>query len=227
MAEVDVLDREMFSEAEAARFLHVKQGTLHYWLEGGEVRGRTYRPIIRVEPTGRRSVTWAEFVEAGLLREYRRTHRVPMAKLRAVIDLLRERYGMPYPLADKRPYVSGRELLLEAQNASGLDPDFCLVAVASDQLILTPPSQSFIERVTWDADVAVAWRPHTENDSPVRIAPTQRFGKPQVNGISTEVLWEHVEAGEDEHEVAEAFGLELGDVRWALSYELSMHSRAV
>jgi hypothetical protein len=49
MATTTVLEREMFSEAEAARLLQVPQSTLHYWLEGG-VRGeRTYRPVIRPE----------------------------------------------------------------------------------------------------------------------------------------------------------------------------------
>jgi hypothetical protein len=93
MATVGVLNREMFSEAEAARLLRLPQSTLHYWLDGGDYRGKNYKPVIRVEPQGNRSVTWAEFVEAGLLREYRRTHRVPMGELRAFIDLLRERLG--------------------------------------------------------------------------------------------------------------------------------------
>lgn len=80
---VSVLDREMFTEAEAARLLRVPQRTLNYWLEGGEVRGRVYRPVIRTEPRGgHAAVTWAEFVEAGLLSEYRQTHRIPMAELR-------------------------------------------------------------------------------------------------------------------------------------------------
>jgi hypothetical protein len=58
-----VLDREMLTEAEAARLLRVPQRTLNYWLEGGEVRGRVYRPVIRTEPRGRHAaVTWAEFV---------------------------------------------------------------------------------------------------------------------------------------------------------------------
>jgi len=156
MSSVAVLDREMFAEAEAARLLRLPQGTLHYWLEGGERRGKTYRPVLRVEPRGERSVMWAEFVEAALLREYRRTLNVPMAELRAFIDLLRQNYGVPYPLADRRPYVVGRELVLEAQDAVGLDPEFCLVAAVRGQLILTPPSQSFVERVTWDGDAATA-----------------------------------------------------------------------
>jgi len=49
-----VLNREMFAEAEAARLLRLPQSTLHYWLEGGERRGKTYKPIIRVEQHGAR-----------------------------------------------------------------------------------------------------------------------------------------------------------------------------
>jgi hypothetical protein len=117
---VDVLDREMYSEAEAARLLRVAQGTLHYWLEGGTQRGRTYKPILRVGARGDRSVNWAEFVKAALLREYRRTHRVPMVELRQFIDLLREHYGVPYPLAHHQPFVRGHQLVYEAQEASGV-----------------------------------------------------------------------------------------------------------
>jgi len=225
MATMSVLDREMFSEAEAARLLRVAQSTLNYWLEGGVRRGKTYKPVIRVEPRGDRSaVTWAEFIEAGLLREYRRTHLVPMAELRAFIDLLRDRYGVPYPLAHHRPFIADRKLLLEAQDTVGLNAEFCLVAVASGQLILTPPSQSFVERVTWTDDVAAGWRPHDDPHSPVRMTPDVRFGRPAVHGVSTEVLWEHAEAGEDVEEMAEDFDLSSSDVRWALAYETSLRA---
>jgi uncharacterized protein (DUF433 family) len=210
----------MFAEAEAARLLRVPQSTLHYWLEGGERRGRLYRPIVRVEPTGRRVVTWGEFVESALLREYRR-QLVPMAQLRAFIDHLREDCDVPFPLAHEWPYVSGRELVLTAQQESGLDGEYWLVAQAGGQLILTSPSASFVRRVTFDSDVATAWRPHEDPSSPVRMTPDIRFGRPAVRGVSTEVIWEHDQAGEDVAEIAEAFGLREAEVRWALAYETS------
>jgi uncharacterized protein (DUF433 family) len=222
---VDVLEREMYSEAEAARLLQVAQNTLHYWLEGGEQRGKTYKPIIRLEPRGDRSpVTWAEFIEAGLLRQYRRQHRVPMAELRAFIDTLRERLGIPYPLAHARPYVGDRQLVMEAQDAAGLAAEFCLVAVVRNQLILTPASESFVQRVTWADDLAVQWRPHSDPRSPVRIDPEVRFGRPAIKGISTEIIWEHDLAGEDVDELADTFDLSVAEVRWALAYETSLHA---
>lgn len=225
MSPVTVLDREMFAEAEAARLLRVPQGTLHYWLEGGTQRGKAHRPIIRVAPTGSRVVTWAEFVEAGLLRSYRKL-RVPMAELRNFIDTLREEFGVPYPLAQRQPFVSGRQLVLEAQEAAHLDAEFCLVAFASGQLILTPWSQDFLERVHWEGDTAAGWRPHDDPASPVLITPEVRFGRPAVRGISTDVIWEHETAGEDIDEIADTFGLNADDVRWALAYETSVRAKA-
>jgi Protein of unknown function (DUF433). len=214
---VDVLERDLYSEAEAARLLRVPPSTLHYWLEGDHRRGKQYMPIIRVEPRGTRTVTWAEFVEAGLLREYRRTHRIPMPELRAFIDLLREKFGVPYPLAHQRPYVAGRDLVLEAQDAAGLDPELRLVVAVSGQLLLLPPSEAFVSRVTWEGDTAVGWRPDPE--SPVIISPEFRFGRPSIKGISTEVIWEQADVGEEIDDIATTYGLEPADVHWALAYE--------
>lgn len=221
---VSVLEREMYSEAAAARYLRVPQSTLHYWLEGGERRSKTYPPVIRPEPRGSHApVTWAEFIEAGLLRSYRRSG-IPMAELRAFIDLLRERYQIPYPLADRRPYISGRELVLKAQEDADLHPDFWLVAPVRDQLLLLPASDAFVRRVTWEGDAAVGWHPHEDQASPVRIDPELRHGRPAVGGVSTSVVWEHDEAGEDHDDIAEDFGLTVDQVRWALAFETSLRA---
>jgi uncharacterized protein (DUF433 family) len=224
---VTVLDREMFAAAEAARLLRVSQNTLNYWLEGGEYRGRRYRPVIREQARGSRApVTWAEFVEAGLLREYRRTHGVALAELRAFIDKMRQEFGVPYPLADQRPYVSGKELLAKVQDATGLDAEFCLVAAVRGQYVLTPAADSFYKRVTWEGDLAAAWRPHDDPHSPVIMRPGSRAGRPAVKGISTEIIWEHSEAGESVEDIAADFDLSEDDVRWALAYETSARARA-
>lgn len=216
-----VLDREMYTEAEAARLLRLSPSTLHYWLEGGHRRGRTYQPVIRPEPRGGRpDVTWAEFVEATLLKQYRRDANVPMRELRSFIDVLRRSIGVAYPLAHRRPFVtSGRALMMDAQRQADLPGDWWLVAEASDQLTLLSTADAFYRRVIWDDDVAGGWRVAGE-DSPVLIDPEVRFGRPQVAGISTEVLWEHNRAGEGDDEIAQAFGLGEAEVHWALAYEL-------
>ncbi len=141
----------MYSEGAAADLLGVAPSTLHWWLEGRVPR---YRPVIRIEPTGSRVVTWAEFVEAGLLRSYRRYHDVPLRELRDFIDRLRDEFQVPCPLADRRPY-NGQE-------------------------VLTAPGEEFFERVGWLGDTPATWRPHDDPASLVRINPLVRFGRPAV-----------------------------------------------
>ena len=135
--------------------------------------------MIRQRPKGAgAAVTWAEVVEAGLLRQYRRELKVPLPQLRVFIDLLREGFDLPYPLADQRPYASGKALVLEAQQAAGLPGEFWLVTVAGSQLLLTPASESFLRRARWEGEIATGWRPHDDQDSTVLIDPTIRFGRP-------------------------------------------------
>lgn len=221
MSEAVLLEREMYTEAEAARLLGAAQSTLHYWLDGKAGRsGKVHKPVIRLEPkSSSAAVTWAEFVAAGLLRQYRRELKVPLRELRMFIDLLREGFGVPYPLADRRPYASGRELVLEAQQAASLPGEFWLVTLAGGQALLTAPSESFLRRARFDGDIATGWRPHEDEGSSVLIEPDVRFGRPAVHGISTEVIWEHSDDGEDDAEIAQVFGLQLADVAWALAYE--------
>ena len=145
---VTILEREMYTEAAAARLLRVAPSTLHWWLEGRPPR---YRPVIRVEPTGSRNVTWAEFVEAGLLRSYRREHDVPLKELRDFIDRLREEFQVPYPLADRRPYVGSAGGSDRPPGPQSPRPEFCLVAVADRQVVLTAP-EGLHERVDWSGD---------------------------------------------------------------------------
>ena len=228
MASVDVaiLDREIYSAAEAAQILRVPPLTLMWWLDGTSRDGKVYPPVIRPETTGKRTLTWAEFVEAGLLRQYRRDLGVKLQELRGFIDGLRDATQVPYPLAHYRPWVGeGQRLVLEVQRKSELPGELWLVAQTAGQLVLTGPADSFLRRVDWLDELPVAWRPHLDEDSPIRCLPTQRFGRPSIKGISTEALMEHLDADEDEQDVAEAFDLDIADVRWARSFEESRRAQ--
>ncbi|MCV7236317.1 hypothetical protein [Mycobacterium branderi] len=219
MSTVSLLEREMYSEAEAARLLRVHQPTLHYWLEGKKWRGREYAPVIREEPTGKKTVTWAEFVEAGLLAQYRRQS-VPLDEVRRFIAILREQTGVPYPLATARPWVISRRLVIEAQKAAHLPAQYWLYAPVGDQPVMLPPAKDFLDRVKFENDEAVLWRPEGER-SPVVIDPQQRFGLPSVGGISTSVLKEYSDGGYSYQEIADEFGLTVREVEMAVAYELS------
>lgn len=223
-----ILLRELYSEADAARLLRLPQATLHYWLEGRIYRGRTYAPVLREASSAGHdrpwTVTWAEFIEAGALAQYRRDLRVPLAELRAFVRILREQFGLAYPLATKRPWTDGKKLVIEAQESSGLPDDLWLYAPVSGQYLLLPAGQAFLDRVEFDDDIAARWRPAIDPASTVVIDPDVRFGKPSVSGVSTEVLWEYSVDGYASEEIAAEFELARADVDWALSYELAQHA---
>lgn len=224
MAVVSVLDIELYAVSEAARLLGVPASTLKWWLEGREAGddGAGYAPVIRVEPTGSTAVTWGEFVEAGYLREYRRRHRVSLQHLRQVIDALRSEFGVPYPLAHFMPFVGpNRQLVLELEQQLDVPAALRMVAVVDGQQMLTPAAESFLERVEFaEDDPQWAERLYPVGKaSPVIIDPGYNFGAPTVDGISTEVLAELVDAGEPIEDVARDYDLAPERLRHALAYE--------
>ena len=147
-----------------------------------------------------------------------------MVELRAFIETLRDEMRVPYPLAHHQPFVSGKKLVVDAQQAANLDPEYYLVAPVGDQIMLTYPGQAFVDRVEWSGDIAASWRPHDDLRSPVRVSPTIRFGRPAVSGVSTLAIFEQAEAGASLDELAEDFELAVAEIRWAIAYENTRHA---
>jgi uncharacterized protein (DUF433 family) len=226
---VAVLNREMYSLSEAAGLLSTPEAPLHAttlkrWLEGDVRNGKKYSPVLRREPTGRDAVTWAEFVEAGLLKEYRRRD-VPLQRLRPMIDAMRSEFDIEYPLAHFRPLIdpASREVVLTLQTELGLDKKLFLVVRKGgmqSKLEFSEPVEAYLEKVDFD-ELAIAerFRPFGKQ-SPLVIDPQQSFGIPTVRGIRTEVLVEQFQAGEPIDRIADDFDLSRADVEEALRWEM-------
>jgi uncharacterized protein (DUF433 family) len=154
---------------------------------------------------------------------YRRSLGASMHSLRAFIEHLRDELGVPYPLADARPWVGpGRHLFISAQERAGLPPDlWACVEPQTGVMLLLPPAESFLERVEFDGEengVVVRVRP-SGPDSQVVIDPEVRFGSPTVCGIPTETIAEQVAAGDSIESVTRDFNLDLATVIDALRFE--------
>ncbi|HWG73391.1 MAG TPA: DUF433 domain-containing protein [Acidimicrobiales bacterium] len=195
--------------------------TLRWWLEGGVRHGRSYPPVIRPEPTGSKIVTWGELVEARYLLGYRRDPSVQLFELRRWINTVRAELGVPYPLADRRPWVGeGRHIMESAQRSSELPADLWAMWTAEGgQILLTSPAESFLDRVEFEGDEVARLRP-AGPDSPIVIDPLVRFGAATIAGIPTVAIAEQVQAGDPVEMVAEDFGLPLEEVVEVLTYEL-------
>jgi uncharacterized protein (DUF433 family) len=220
MTTIEVLDRTLYSTGEAAQFLQLPRGTLKRWLEGVTVSGRFYLPVIRDEPTGSDDVTWAEFVEAGFLREYR-ARGVSLQHMRPFVERARNRTGVPYPLAHFRPLIENRRLVYDLQQESNLEAGLYLVRPgrSQDEFQLAPPVEQFLLKVEFAPEGYVNRFMPQGPESPVAIDPERSFGIPQIRGVRTEALAEAVNAGEPVAEVADEWDLDRRDVKAALEWE--------
>ena len=224
---VSILERPVYGVSEAAALLGMRADRARAWLDGYERQGAQYAPVIRGEPTGEDVVTWGEFVELGYLREYRRKG-VPLQRLRPVIDELRREFDTPYPLATAKPYVLGKELVLELQEKNGIPLAIAIVIRSGQQILLAQDARRFFKKVEFDppghGDVR---RLHPAGlASPVVIDPLVRFGRPSVQGVATERLWELFDAGESIDEIAGGYDMPAEQVAAAIAYEEQLRSLA-
>ena len=159
-------------------------------------------------------------MELGYLREYRRKG-VPLQRLRPVIDEFRREFSTPYPLATAKPYVYGKEMVLELQQRNGIPSSIAIVVPSGQTIALSDEARRFIKKVEFDqpyqGDVR-RLRP-AGVASPVVIDPLVRYGRPTVAGVATERLWELHDAGEDITEIARGYDMAKELVRAAVPFE--------
>lgn len=224
---VSILERQVYGISEAAGLLGLPPERTRAWLDGYERRGVRYPPVIRVEPTGDDVVTWGEFVELGYLREYRR-NRVPLQRLRPVIDELRRVFSTPYPLAVAKPYIYDKELVLEIQERNDVPASIAIVISTGQTIALAAGAQRFLKKVEFDppGDGDVRRLRPAGAASPVVIDPLVRFGRPAVHGVATERLWELHDAGEVVEGIAVSYEMSEESVRAAVAYEEQQRSVA-
>ena len=221
---VSILERPVYGIAEAAGLLGLRPDRARAWLDGYKRHDIRYPPVIRHASTGDDIVTWGEFVELGYLREYRRCG-VPLQRLRPVIEELRREFSTPYPLATVRPYVMGRELVLEVQERNDLPAAIAIVIRSGQQVMLTDIASRFFRKVEVDPGGNDVRRLHPAGPaSPVVIDPLVRFGRPVVDGVATERLWELFDAGESIEQIAHGYEMQPELIRAAVAYEEQLRS---
>lgn len=165
-------------------------------------------------------MTWGEFVEAGFLHEYRT--RMPLQKLRPLVERMRARFGVRYPLAQFKPLVdhSSREAVARIQAETETPEELYIVRWIDDQLQWSASVEEFLDKVEFDPLDAVARRMYPLGRSvPVAIDPERSFGVPQVRGIRTEIIVDLLDAGEATGTVARMWGMDEQEVEAARTWE--------
>ena len=117
MSKTEPIERPLYALSTAARWVGIPSTTLHKWVHGRDYtaggRRRRFLPLISPADPDRGRLSFANIAEAHILGAMRK-HRVPMADMRAAIDLAIQ--GQPdskHPLLTGRFFRVGKKILVQ------------------------------------------------------------------------------------------------------------------
>lgn len=220
------LDRDVpaYTLAEAARYVRLPVATLRSWVLGWQyptAQGRAeFPPLIR--PASRRPpwLSFANLIEAHVLRSLRTEHGVPVKALRSALAYAEKTLGIDRLLLRPELRADAGKVFLDRYGE-------LIELTASGQLAMRRLFDEHLKRVEWDSSrfpvrlypFLSASAPSAER--PIVIDPRIAFGRPVVvsKGISTSTIADRVDAGESVNEIAADYDLAQSEIEQAVVYE--------
>jgi len=222
--DLDTLRRTpAYTFAEAAHYLGIPVSTLRAWFVGTTYGSKPFqtrfRQIITLDGDG---LSFLNLVEAHVLAAIRRTHRVPMLKVREALTLVARQFKTERPLIDISFETDGLNLFVlklgELINVS-----------QAGQLAIAEVMKSPLRRIQRDeAGVPVRLFLFTRSghfddaQSPISVDPRFAFGRPALVGraVPTAVIADRFKAGDSLSELASDFDTDTGVIEEAIRCEL-------
>jgi uncharacterized protein (DUF433 family) len=221
----------LYTVADTARFARAPHQTLRRWAEGYRVGRRDYPPLLELpsdQPPDQPALSFENLIEAALIAHWRRRG-IPLQRIRRAHALAIDEVG-EHPFARHRIYVAGRDLFVEADEATRDDRGKSFTVITErGQRALAPAIEEYLKSIDWRSgaetpyrrDAPYQWRP-PEGDDVVKLNPELTFGQPAVSRVRTEVLLQRFLARESVRDIAEDFRLEPSEVEQGIRYELSL-----
>jgi uncharacterized protein (DUF433 family) len=217
----DLRDSPRYTPQEAAHHLSLPVSTVRAWSTGqrmhAEGKTRIFRPLIVPSQKAPLSLSFWNVVELYVLRSLRRTHELPMPKVRTALRYTAEQLGAKRPLIDATFYTDGYRLLVEQLST--------LIDTADGQTVLRDVLVDSLRRVERGTDGRVVrlypWLNEPGEARGVEIDPERAFGRLVLagTGIPTQAIAQRFGAGEDINDLAHDYELNLDQIQQALRWE--------
>lgn len=221
----DLREMPAYSIAEAAGYLRLPKSTLRSWVLGQPYRSagggeKFFRPVIEIADRKQKSLSFINLVEAFVLTGIRRTHTVPLPKVRDAVDFIRRKFNSARPLAEVQFETDGVNLFVRRFGE-------LLGASQDGQVLMEGMLRERLKLVKRDPDGVpeklVLFRAQRKPGSvDVVINPRYSFGRPILDGLGvrTSVLAERFLAGEMVWELAQDYGAAPEAIENAIRCEL-------
>ncbi len=206
---------------ESARYLHVPENTLRYWVIGE----RGAAPLTTVYSRNPLLLSFKNLVECYVLESLRHIHDIGLGRIRKGVEELRRETRSKYPLADHQLATRGRKIYLED------DGDQLISLSAGGQGAFKEILDPFLKRVDRNTQgIAKRLFPFTReaylrtpDAAPlvVVIDPNVAFGKPVLvnSRISTSFLLQRKRGGASVKQLAKDYGRTETEIEEAICLE--------
>ena len=209
---------------EAAMFARLPQSTLLYWTKGR----KGAPPVIRVGPL----LSLVNLVEIHMVSMFRGQHGVSLQRVRrAIAQLAHEHPHDAHPLATRRFWTDGREILTERVGGSFVSLN------EPGQMTFGAAIDHYAKRVEWSGGVPARLYPWTVNRILVPDTESQRrsvvvdpkvaFGRSVIAGtrVTTKAIKDLWDVGVPIDEIAEEFDVTTIQVQDAVRLEEARPTR--
>lgn len=197
----------------AARYVRLPPATLRYWVVGRDYvwngQPKHAKPLIKVPKARPRFLSFLNLVEAHVLASMRRTHELPMHKVRSALAYLEKELDCAHPLATESFRTDGIDLFVDRVNK--------IINVSSaGQTGMREALDASLQRIGYEGGLALRLFPFVRSDDEaeqpklVVIDPRIAFGRPVIDGtgIPVEDIAERFLAGESAEALAKDFRVE-------------------
>jgi uncharacterized protein (DUF433 family) len=220
----DPRERPLYTFPEAARATGIPASTLRSWVVGRAYRRKRdvghFQPVIARPDAHDTRLSFANLIEAHLLRALRTVHEVKMRSIREALGVAESEFGIDRLLTSPQLKASAGQLFLDRYTD-------LLELSRSQQIAMRVVLEQYIERIVYDASKLPAEFYPFERSSRnqgkrlILLSPFVSFGRPVIKsrGISTRAVAQRLDAGESEDAIIKDYAISKAELEEAILYE--------
>jgi len=215
----------LYTIADAARYVGMPASTLASWARG-YTRRFPERPDVHQGPVitclegtgpGSARVPFVGLVEAMVVQAFRQTG-LPLQRVRRALDVLAQDGELEHPLASRRLYTDGAQILFDYATESGDKGLQQLTVVESGQLVFQELISEYLKRISFDEHWANELYLPITKARLLRVRPDVAFGDPVFlhGGAPLSAVVSRRKAGESVESIADDYGVPRNEIEEAL-----------
>jgi uncharacterized protein (DUF433 family) len=214
----DLRYQPLYSSTEVGRYARLNPGIVRSWTRAND--GKAI--VVPAAKNSLAPLSFINLVEFHVLNALRRTHRVPMQKIRKAIEYGKRTYNVEHPLAELDLETDGSEVFVR-------ELGFSVDASRGGQIALPKVLAEYLRRIERDPKhIPIKFYPLPRELSPkvIVVNPAIAYGRPVIEGtrITTITVFERYGGGESLSDIAFDYDLDIAVVEEALRCEIEQRA---